>query len=149
MSDTHPVFNRILVPLDCVEPRQEVLDYAVELAQQHDGELILLYVLENPIFPVEMMDIDLRMEEVAEHAGERLANLVKATIGDAVRHRHLVTQGSVSDQIVATADREQADVIVMATDEHSELRKFLIGSITERVVRHAHQPVLALHIKKK
>ncbi|RLA04537.1 MAG: hypothetical protein DRQ54_09385 [Gammaproteobacteria bacterium] len=148
MSDTHAVFNRILVPIDCIEPSKAVLDYAVELAQQHDGELILVYVLENPIFPVEMMDIDLRMEEVAEHAGARLATLVTNTIGDSVRHRHLVAQGSVSDQIVAAADREQADVIIMGTDEHSDLRKFLIGSITERVVRHAHQPVLALHVKK-
>lgn len=148
MIDVHPSFKKILVPLDCVEPRQEVLDYAVELAKQHDGELILLYVVENPVFPVEMMDIDLRMEEVAEHAGERLATLVSEAIGEKVRHRHLVAQGSISDQIVATADREQANVIVMATDEHSELRKFLIGSITERVVRHAHQPVLALHVKK-
>ena len=148
MTVNPPRFNQILVPVDCVEPRQEVLDYAVELAQQHDGELILLYVVENPVFPVEMMDIDLRMEEVAEHAGERLATVVEKTIGEKVRHRHLVSQGSVSDQIVAVADREQADVIIMATDEHSELRKFLIGSITERVVRHAHQPVLALHVKK-
>lgn len=148
MNSTHPRFERILIPLDCVEPSQQVLDYAVELALQHDGELVVLYVVENPIFPVEMMDIDLRMEEVAEHAGERLAELVEKAVGDKVRHRHLVAQGSISDQIVATADREQVDVIVMATDEHSELRKFLIGSITERVVRHAHQPVLALHVKK-
>ena len=54
MIDVHPTFKKILVPLDCVEPRQEVLDYAVELAKQHDGELILLYVVENPVFPVEM-----------------------------------------------------------------------------------------------
>lgn len=148
MTDTHSLFNRILVPLDCVEPRQEVLDYALELAQKDNGELVLLYVVENPVFPVEMMDIDLRMEEVAEHAGERLANLVNQTIGNKARHRHLVAQGSISEQIVATADREQVDVIVMATDAHSEIRKFLIGSITERVVRHAHQPVLALHVKK-
>ncbi len=148
MNSIHPRFKSILVPLDCVGPRQEMLDYAVELAQQHDGELILLYVVENPVFPVEMMDIDLRREEVAEHAGERLATLVKNTIGDKAAYRHLVAQGSISEQIIATADREQVDVIVMATDEHSELRKFLIGSITERVVRHAHQPVLALHVKK-
>lgn len=90
MNAVHPQFKRILVPLDCVEPRQEVLDYAVELAQQHDGELVMLYVVENPIFPVEMMDIDLRMEEVAEHAGERLANLVRDTIGDRAPYRHLV-----------------------------------------------------------
>ncbi|HAC33473.1 MAG TPA: hypothetical protein DCF45_03025 [Gammaproteobacteria bacterium] len=147
MAETHATFNKILVPVDCTEPRQEVIDYAVELAQQHNGELVLLYVVESPIFPVEMMDIDLRMEEVAEHAGQRLATLVEQAIGNAANARHLVAQGSISDQIVATADRESVDVIVMATDEHSEIRKFLVGSITERVVRHAHQPVLALHVK--
>ena len=148
MTVSHPSFNQILVPIDCIDPRPEVIEYAVELAQQNEGSLILLYVVENPVFPVEMMDIDLRMEEVAEHAGQRLATLVEDSIGSSVSHRHLIAQGSISDQIVVTADKEQVDVIIMATDAHSELRKFLIGSITERVVRHAHQPVLALHVKK-
>jgi nucleotide-binding universal stress UspA family protein len=56
----------------------------------------------------------------------------------------MVARGAVAHTILKTAEEQRADLIVMATHGHTGMKHFLLGSVTENVVRHATRPVLVV-----
>ncbi|MGZ6267498.1 MAG: universal stress protein, partial [Candidatus Limnocylindrales bacterium] len=59
----------------------------------------------------------------------------------------LVWEGEAGDAIVAAADAENADLIVVGSHGRSGVSRFLIGSVSDYVVRHAHCPVMVVRGK--
>ena len=61
-----------------------------------------------------------------------------------VKHRTHVTQGEPIAEILRLAEEEKADLLVIATHGRTGLKHFFLGSVVERVIRHAHCPVLVV-----
>ena len=67
-------------------------------------------------------------------------------ISKGLKARALVIQGDPANQIVRLAEDEKVDIIIIATHGLTGWRKFMFGSVTEKVIRLAKCPVLSIRI---
>jgi nucleotide-binding universal stress UspA family protein len=135
-------WSKILVPTDFSPPSLEALRYARELARERNARLILLHVVE-PFHPDWRMDTTTLQRAARDQARHRLDELVSRELPGASAVAE-VRAGHPVEQINAVAGKHRADVIVIATHGRTGLQHALLGSVAERVVRHAPCPVLVL-----
>lgn len=136
--------RKILAPVDFSDPSSRALDYAAAIARQLGAEVILVHVAEPPPFSPDLTQSHGYEDRVTAYAEKNLAELVKQHVDQGVKTRYVTRFGKAYEEIVAAAEAESADLIVMATQGHSGLTHLLIGSTTERVVRSSPIPVLSL-----
>ncbi|MEM6456946.1 MAG: universal stress protein [Acidobacteriota bacterium] len=143
--------ERILVPMDFSDDAHEALRHAIALAEHHGAEIHLLHVVvllgQDPpdataVATPYLADAMSRMEE---DAASQLRTLVADQAAGAItileRFRRDIAPGPA---ILADAARESIDLIVMGTHGRRGVRRFLLGSVTEEVVRQAPCPVLTV-----
>ena len=141
------LFRKILVPHDLSEHASRALALAAELARVHRGELTVLHVI-APYQPVlgfpEGVTWNLREEDIITSARRSLEEMVAGSLkgARAPRVRCRVVLGDPLQRILAAA--RDADSIVIATAGRTGLSHLLIGSVAEKVVRHASVPVLTI-----
>jgi len=137
----------ILVPLDFSPPSKKALDYATGLARQFKAKLTLLHVVEPVGTPDFAASFPLVMEddELMAAARKELEQQVKAArLPRPMVEKILVRFGRSFHEITEAARTRKVDLIVIATYGHTGLKHALLGSTTERVVRHASCPVLVV-----
>ncbi len=149
-ADPHAV-ERLLVPIDFSRHSRTALRTAKELAHLFDARLDLLFVAEERMVPV-FSDTGipsvnvLKMDpEIVKDSSKALAQLNDDVGGPEVQAQGHVAHGDVAPRIIDFADTHDIDLIVIATRGLTGLNHFLIGSVTERVVRKAPCPVFTLH----
>lgn len=140
-------FKRILCPTDFSPGSEHALRYATNLAMQHDSELIILhswylpasaFSLEYP-FPPEVS------EQILADARERTDSAVdKARKVGAKEVRGEVVSGIPWVEITQMIDSRGVDLCVIGTHGRTGIKRVLLGSVAEKVVRHAHSSVLAI-----
>lgn len=145
--ETGVLFSRILCPVDGSAASQDAVSFALSLARETDGELMLLYVVEPVPASGEFGALDVeeyrRLGEA--HAKTVLAAAVPAEVREWCRVRELVSTGKPSERIVEAARTSQADVIVMGVRGRGAIDLMAFGSTTNDVIRRAACPVLAVH----
>ncbi|MCU4717539.1 universal stress protein [Halapricum hydrolyticum] len=135
------MYERILFPFDGSDGATEVLHHAGELAQWTDGSIRLLYVADTNEVSVTRADGGVldglieQGEQILAEAGETLDTL-------GVRYTADVVQGTPAETIVEYGEEHDFDVIVMPTRGRQGLSRYLLGSVTEKVVRLSETPVL-------
>ena len=122
---------KVLVPYDGSDLSEQAAVMAIELLAQHHLDLQLLRVTSDPEGATEA-------QESLTDATERLARSPAA-----VTQR--LTFGRPEHDIVRCADQLGADLIAMSTHGRSDLVRFLVGSVTDRVIRTSPVPVLVMH----
>lgn len=144
------LFRRILVPHDFSDAAARALKEAVALAATHEGKLILQHVIVPFYMPAEL-PFGLASDALPNPASfipemtKQLEALAKKAVGSSgVKYAIRVEVGDPSTAILDAA--RGADVIVMATHGRSGLAHLLIGSVAEKVVRHATTPVLTIRV---
>jgi universal stress protein A len=137
----------ILVPVDFSKASTKALVYAESLCEQFGATMTLLYVIE-PIAAADFMyafPLTLGQDEVRANAKARLEkfarkNRVKRTLVEKV----LIRNGRPFHEISEAARTLKVDLIVISTHGYSAFNLAIMGSVTERVVRHAPCPVLVV-----
>lgn len=142
------MYETILVPTDGSEWGTAAAKHAFALARLEGGAVHALSVVETRDFEQAVFPADVRtqarsaIEQSAADAVDRIAQLgeeagcpVETTVLEGVPH----------DAILDYADDVDADVVVMGTHGRSGLERFLLGSVTERVLRSTDRPVLTTH----
>ncbi|HEY6270370.1 MAG TPA: universal stress protein [Terriglobales bacterium] len=142
-------FERILCPVDFSEFSARACKYAHSLAKQYQADLFLQYVIQpmHVIYPY----CDFPLPDTClspganEEAEKRLREFARNHGRSGVAPK-LVTQENVllPDAILAFADRNQVDLIVMGTHGRHGFDRLTLGSVTEKVLRRTHCPVLAV-----
>ena len=134
-----------LVPIDGSGHSQKTLQRAVRMAKEQSAELIVVQVLEPTIYN-ETSDLfrDLHLPSEDERAAEGFAHIESCITEEGITWRRIVAQGVPADKIIEIADEHQVDMIIIGRRGHSALRRFLLGSVTDRVVQHAHCDVLVV-----
>lgn len=143
--------NRILVPVDFSDTSQKALEYAVAFAVQFRAKLILLHVIQPLAFPVEFGYVPAELADFGETATKAASKKLQALcreypqqLGGEQAVERVVRRGTPWHEIATTAKECAADLIIIATHGHTGLKHVLLGSTTERVVRHAPCPVLVV-----
>lgn len=141
-------FQSIIVPLDGSAVAERVLPRVEEIAKTLDLEVVLSRVVGIPYYPAEEGFYDPTMMEalVASLEAEGLEYL-QAKAED-LRKRGVekisvvVKQGRAADEIISLARERPDSLIAMCTHGRSGVKRWLLGSVTETVARHAPDPVL-------
>lgn len=139
--------KNIVVPIDFSEESRRVLKYAVPLAEKFGAKITLVHVVEPKIYP-ENIVIPAEMEEMNIRLVRSGREMLDALRRDAVKpetdSETIVVIGKPYQQIIETARKHNADMIIISTHGYTGLKHALIGSTAERVVRYAECPVLTV-----
>ncbi len=143
--------QKILVPTDFSDISLKAMDYALAFAQQFNAQVIALHVVDIPIgmgeAAVALSETD--FEQVQQQEAQRLASLAATKKRGDVQVETVSRTGSAPEQIIEAAKEKRVDLIILATHGRRGLTHFLLGSTTERVVRHAPCPVLVVREKEQ
>lgn len=134
--------KKILFPTDFSTTSDDGLAMAESLARDTGAELLILHV-EEPPAAYGGGEMYYGIPEPDKTALlKMLHDVAPADVGLSYEHR-LVT-GDPADEIVRVADQEKCDLIVIGTHGRTGLRRLLMGSVAEAVVRRANCPVLTV-----
>lgn len=135
--------KRILVTTDFSDTSRKAFALAAETAAKFGAKLVLAHVEEDRLPPLvlEYTEVDLGeiLKRQEERAREKL-NELAPELGPDVQIE--VASGTPHTEIVRLAQELQIDLIVMATHGRGFISHAILGSTTERVLRHAPCPVL-------
>src|SRR6185295_13452203 len=139
-----PAFQRILCPVDFSDYSQAALRHAARLARARDSLIVMS--VNDPLLII-AAETRFKNTSVGGTTTAELQQYVDRTLAGMPRRsrvQYLVTAGTPGPEIVKVAKRLRADIIVMGTRGLGGVRRLLIGSTTDYVLRHGSTPVLAL-----
>ncbi len=138
------MIRRILAPVDLTAISAPLISLASDLARLAGCELIVLHVFTPEDYAEVQQDTAVPLDEYVGGLWATMRDQVRAAGGpDAVRLE--VLQGwSVPEQILAAVRRWDVQMIVMGSRGRTGLRRLLLGSVAEEVLRHATCPVLVI-----
>lgn len=148
--------RKILCATDWSEPSLKALEVAAEWAKHFGAELSVLHVmkpLESPglLLSIEQIEKSMRVDAV-----DRLHQIVRERLPDLPDTKVLVHSGSAADIISEVADRENSDLLVLATQGADGWRaalagtpvaELLFGSVTNNVLQLTSRPVLTVRTR--
>lgn len=135
------MYDRILLPTDGSRNNNPAVEQAIGLAAETGAELHVLFVVEELPHAPELMDGE--FEERLRAIGRDTVSEIRGRADAAgIATETALRDGTPDRAIVEYADEEGIDLIVMGTHGRSGLERYLLGSVTERVVRRARTPVL-------
>lgn len=144
-----PRVDQMLLATDWSE-HQEELELnarAGALAKALGAEVVVLTAYESPA-PLRVKRGAPGLDEYRHHmekeAAEIAAEVTAQLLGWGVKARAVAAEGHTVDVILRTAEDEDVDLIVLGGSSGPSPSRYLVGSATERVVRHAEVPVLVL-----
>jgi nucleotide-binding universal stress UspA family protein len=137
----------ILVPYDFSEYADHAFRWALEIAEDWGAKIALVHVISlasRVSYPDAMFLLDLpKLEaQLIADAEQRLRAFVAKEGTSVIPVETRVIMGDPFWEICQAAEREHADLIVMGSHGRTGLAHVLLGSVAERVVRHASCPVL-------
>ncbi len=145
------MFTHILVPTDFSAPSDAALEYAKALAMRFNASLHLIHVVEHPLvtgafgtetYVAEPSGFAAALKQDAEN---HLATRLTASERTWLRATMEILTGPAAPTIVEAAGSLGVNLIVMGTHGRTGIAHAVMGSVAERVVRHAPCPVLTVH----
>lgn len=143
------MFKRILVPLDGSARAESAIPVAARIAHAYSASITLLRIAETPVeygpylappasYAKEAVEADIaRLKEYLEQAAQ-----AEALAGIDVEVKALF--GAVAPTIIAAAQAYHSDVIVMCSHGYTGFKRWMLGSVADKVARHAPVPILIL-----
>lgn len=142
------MYKRILVPVDGSEPAAKAALHGAELASKLGAEVLLFHVV--PSLPSYMESSPGRfssvqrtiMDEFCKH-GQEILNRVKDDIAAyGLNISTDITVGHPADEICKKVKKSKCDLLIIGSRGLGEIKGILMGSVSNRVARHAECPVL-------
>lgn len=141
------LFSRLLVAYDGSPGSERALDMAIQLASELNTSLVILSIVEHlPRFAGTMDEVDdavqVQMEALSARQRQARHRAEEQAIHDV---KALIEVGHAAQLIVAAAERQQADLLVLGRSGHSEVWGRFMGSTADKITRHAPCAVLIAH----
>jgi len=145
------IYRKIMVATDGSEHVRKAVDMAIKIAKHSDAKLYAVYVMENDEFSIpnpKNSELEKTFVNYFRNEGERAtANVENSGKDENIEVESVILEGSPVREIVDFAKRTDIDLIVMGTHGKSAIKRFLLGSVTENVVRHSKIAVLVVREK--
>ncbi len=141
--------KRILVPCDFTDSAIQAFKFAVDVANQGNGEVVLLHVVEIPVVHESVMMPafsfeDTYLKEMKAKADQDFTKMKNKWAKDGPKVSTFVQYGAPTPVIAQFVKEQKIDLIIMGTKGASGLKEFFVGSNTEKVVRWSPVPVIAI-----
>ena len=149
------MYKKILLPTDGSKNSEKAIEHALRIAELEDSEIIILNVVDS-VYLTGLPEEDLitKSELILEEESLKIINHVKSIIenmeeekGFKIDHVKLTPrteEGNAADVILKLSEKEDVDLIVIASSGKHMLDRFLLGSVTEKTVRHSTVPILVI-----
>jgi len=136
--------DQIVVPIDFSDLSRAALRYAARLAPLYDVPMKLVHAVEDPTLPpvYETRSPKMETRETKERAERELRSWAEDVVGEGGSVSYVVHRGEPADTVGQAIDRAST-LAVMGTRGLSGVRRTMLGSVTEAVIREATGPVLA------
>jgi nucleotide-binding universal stress UspA family protein len=122
--------KKILFPTDGSLECQKALDIAEDLAKKFDSELVILYVFDHHLVTEEEKGKHM-IEKAVEYFENRGVNVTSK-----------IMQGYPAENILDEAEKGGYDMVIMCTHGMTAGKRFLLGSVTNKVLYHVTVPIL-------
>jgi len=147
------MYDKILIPTDGSDVAENAVEHGVELAERYGATVHALYVVDT-----DAMDLSLGteqvdrlkagrfgdMDEIREKAEEATGRVAERAEDAGIEVVEEVTSGRPHKAITRYADHNGVDLIVMGSHGRGGVRRVLLGSVAERVLRTTRLPVLVV-----
>jgi nucleotide-binding universal stress UspA family protein len=147
----------ILVPTDFSKVAQIATTVAISIAKKASAKLLLLNIIEQPnsvsfniegqIDQLDNWEDKLYTLKLIEKARKEMAVVVAEGNAAGITVERLLRLGNPFHGMREVITEQNVDLVVMGTSGHSKFEEMIIGSNTEKVIRHAACPVLTVHSK--
>ena len=153
------MYKKILLPIDGSENSKRAAEHAIDIADSSNGDITILFVVEPyyprlPVLPIATLPTPdenyyIEVREEGKKLIKDFDNVLKENQCKGkcknVHINSLIKEGKAYIEILKTMDEEDVDLVVMgASGRHSTLDRIALGSVTERVIREAHVPVIVI-----
>jgi nucleotide-binding universal stress UspA family protein len=158
------MFERIAVPLDGSKFSASALSYAIEIAKQFGSEVLLIHVVTptNPMIwasptgvtsptatQMAIESAQLRDKENAQRARRYLKRKLRQVAVQGVKSSFHVTIGAPAKSIIEFCEKEKINLVVMTTSGKSGIKRAILGSVADELIREPGIPVLAIRPRKR
>jgi nucleotide-binding universal stress UspA family protein len=141
------MFSTVLVAIDGSPFAEKALKYAVELSKKYGAKLIITHVVLRQFYAVTPSEAGVlattvfvkEMEAEGQAIIDKAGAYAKAEGAD---YACKLLQGVAAEEILKLATSEKADLIVIGSRGLTEVRAFLLGSVSDKVSHHAKIPTL-------
>jgi nucleotide-binding universal stress UspA family protein len=138
------MYHDILVPTDGSDASNAALEHALTLATQHGARIHGLYVVDSGSYGL-LEEGASAVAGALHEEGERAVEAVTAAAESAdVDVETAVVEGNVHRSILAYVEEHDVDLVVMGTHGRRGIDRYILGSVTERIVRSSPVPVLTV-----
>ncbi len=149
------MYKKILLPTDGSKNSERAIAHALTIAEFEDAEIVVLNVVDS-VYLTGLPEEDLitKSEMILEEESKKVTSRVKDIIrkieeekGTESKEIQVTTEtieGNAADVILKVSENEDIDLIVIASSGKHMLDRFLLGSVTEKTVRHTKVPILVI-----
>ena len=139
------MYERILLPTDGSTGTAHVALQAIDLAEQYGATIHVLHVIDTDMRSV-LTEAGSGFDTLEKRGENAVGMIERIGQGHSVEMETEIRTGDPAETILTVAEEIDADLIVCGTHGRSGVRRQLLGSVAERVVRHASQPVLTVQL---
>ena len=138
-------FKTILCPTDFSEESYNAIGYGARFAKAAEGTLLLAHIVHLPSGELYQEERPvLTFEEARTRSQAKLEEIRTQRLGGDPHCEVLVQIGDPYEQLMAIVQARKVDLIVTPTHGRSGLRHLVIGSVAEKIIRHAPCPVFVV-----
>lgn len=142
--------KKIMIPVDFSEHSLKALHYAKAFAKQYKAKLAVVHVVEQMVYPGDWMYPPITVTEWAGEKRQEVLKKLQHFIKKAgIEAELMVRLGRAWQEIIEAAKEQESDLLITSTHGYTGLKHALLGSVAEKVIRHAPCPVLTVHAHER
>jgi nucleotide-binding universal stress UspA family protein len=146
------VLKKILIATDGSETAEKAADFGVQIAGLSGAKVYAVYVIDTtPYYSIPLDQIWSKevYEQLEQMGNEITSNVEKTAKAAGLEAESIVLKGDPAQRIVNFAEEQNVDMIVVGSHGIGGFERLVIGSVSEKVVRHAKIPVLVFRKHSK
>jgi nucleotide-binding universal stress UspA family protein len=144
-------FQKILCPVDFFPGSRHAFEYALKLAKNYGARVVALHVVE-PVIPTvyePAFSVPNLTNELEKESKRLMKDLASKATKAGVPFESQVRLGDIPTEIRRSVEKTKIDLVVVSTHGSKGFERWLIGSVTEKLMRHCPVPMLVIGGRKK